>query len=111
MRTGITISTVGHAVALLWGVLTFATTPYKSDTLEAMPIDIISATDFSQLTVGSKNAPKVEAAKPLVEKAGPAKPPEDPAGKGVKTKEKKAPPGAPPPLPEPRPKGPAPGEK
>jgi colicin import membrane protein len=111
MRTGITISTVGHAVALLWGVLTFATTPYKSDTLEAMPIDIISATDFSQLTAGSKNAPKVEAAKPLVEKAGPAKPPEDPTAKVVDTKEIKAATDAPPPLPEPKPKAPAPVEK
>src|SRR5829696_4681021 len=111
MRTGITISTVGHAAALLWGVLTFATTPYKSDTLEAMPIDVISAKDFSQLTAGSKNAPKVEAAKPLVEKTGPAKPPEDPSAKVVDTKEIKAATDAPPPVPEPKPKTPAPTEK
>src|SRR5256885_1522042 len=100
MRTGITISTVGHAAALLWGVLTSASTRYMSDPLEAMRIDIISATDFPQLTAGSKNAPKVEAAKPLVEKAGPAKPPEDPTAKVVDTKEIKAATDAPPPLPE-----------
>jgi outer membrane biosynthesis protein TonB len=111
MRTGITISTVGHAAALLWGVLTFATAPYKSDSLEAMPIDVISANDFSQLTAGSKNAPKVETPKPLVEKTGPANPPEDPSAKVVGSKEIKAATDAPPPVPEPKPKAPAPTEK
>ena len=110
MRTGITISTVGHAAALLWGVLTFAASPYKSDTVEAMPIDIISVTDFSKLTAGSKNAPKPETPKPLVEKVGPSKPAEDPTAKVVDTKEIKAATDAPPP-PEPKPKAPAPAEK
>jgi len=110
MRTGITISTVGHAAALLWGVLTFAANPYKSDTVEAMPIDIISVTDFSKLTAGSKNAPKMETPKPLVEKVGPSKPAEDPTAKVVDSKEIRAATDAPPP-PEPKPKAPAPAEK
>ena len=110
MRTGITISTVGHAAALLWGVLTFAASPYKSDTVEAMPIDIISVTDFSKLTAGSKNAPKMETPKPLVEKVGPSRPAEDPTAKVVDSKEIRAATDAPPP-PEPKPKAPAPAEK
>ena len=110
MRTGITISTVGHAAALLWGVLTFAASPYKSDSVEAMPIDIISVTDFSKLTAGSKNAPKMETPKPLVEKVGPSKPAEDPTAKVVDSKEIRAATEAPPP-PEPKPKAPAPAEK
>ena len=110
MRTGITISTVGHAAALLWGVLTFAVSPYKSDSVEAMPIDIISVTDFSKLTAGSKNAPKMETPKPLVEKLGPSKPAEDPTAKVVDSKEIRAATEAPPP-PEPKPKAPAPAEK
>jgi len=110
MRTGITISTVGHAAALLWGVLTFAVSPYKSDSVEAMPIDIISVTDFSKLTAGSKNAPKMEPPKPLVEKLGPSKPAEDPTAKVVDSKEIRAATDAPPP-PEPKPKAPAPAEK
>src|SRR5215217_6159870 len=103
MRTGITISTVGHAAALLWGVLTFAASPYKSDSVEAMPIDIISVTDFSKLTAGSKNAPKMETPKPLVEKVGPSRPAEDPTAKVVDSKEIRAATEAPPP-PEPKPK-------
>jgi hypothetical protein len=104
MRTGITISTVGHAAALLWGLLTFVANPYKTDPVEAMPIDIISATDFSQLTAGSKTAPKAETPKPLVEKVAPPKPAEDPTAKVVDTKEIKAATDTPPPLPEPKPK-------
>ena len=112
MKTGVTISTVGHAAALLWGVLAFAASPYKSDPVEAMPIDIVSATDFSQITAGSKNAPKAETPKPLVEKVAPPKPAEDPTAKVVDTKEIKAATDAPPPLPEPKPKPkPAPVER
>jgi hypothetical protein len=116
MRTGVTISTVGHAAALLWGVLTFVATPYKTETREAMPIDLISASDFSQLTAGSRNAPKSETAKPIAEKVGERKIADDPTAKVVDTKEIKAATDAPPPLPEPKPpvpveKKPAPAEK
>ena len=104
MRTGITISTVGHAAALLWGMLAFVANPYKTDPVEAMPIDIISAADFSKLTAGSKTAPKAETPKPLVEKVAPPKPAEDPTAKVVDTKEIKAATDTPPPLPEPKPK-------
>lgn len=110
MKTGVTISTVGHAAALLWGMLAFVASPYKSDPVEAMPIDIISATEFSQITAGSKTAPKTAAPKPLVEKVAPAKPVDDPSAKVVDTKEIKAATETPPPLPEPKPK-PKPVEK
>jgi outer membrane biosynthesis protein TonB len=109
MRTGIAISTVGHTAALLWGMLTFVANPYKADTLEAMPIDVISATEFSQLTAGSRNAPKTENPKPLAEKVGPRQSADDPTAKVVDTKEIKAAIDVPPPLPEPKP--PAPAEK
>jgi outer membrane biosynthesis protein TonB len=111
MKTGVTISTVGHAAALLWGMLAFVASPYKSDPVEAMPIDIVSATEFSQITAGSKTAPKAEAPKPFVEKVAPPKPAEDPTAKVVDTKEIKAAIDTPP-LPEPKPKPkPAPVEK
>ena len=112
MKTGVTISTVGHAAALLWGMLAFVASPYKSDPVEAMPIDIVSATEFSQITAGSKTAPKAEAPKPFVEKVAPPKPAEDPTAKVVDTKEIKAAIDTPPPLPEPKPQPkPAPVEK
>src|SRR5262249_47380105 len=71
-----------------------------------MPIEVISAADFSQLTAGAANAPKAETAKPLVEKVGERKPVDDPMAK-VDKKEVKAATDAPPPEPKP----PAPAEK
>jgi colicin import membrane protein len=96
MRTGVTISTAGHAAALLWGVLTFAATPYKTDTLEAMPIDVISATEFSKMTSGARNAPQIETPKPLVEKLGERRPVNDATATVVPNKEIKAATEAPP---------------
>jgi colicin import membrane protein len=67
-----------------------------------MPIDVISAAEFSQLTAGIKTAPKAEIAKPLVEKVGEAKAAEDPNAKLAKT-EIKAATDLPPPVPASRP--------
>jgi outer membrane biosynthesis protein TonB len=108
MRTGLTISAIGHAALLLWSVLTFVAKPHNAESTEAMPIDIISATDFSALTAGASNAPKAETAKPLVEKVDERKPVDDPMAK-VDKKEVKAATDAPPPASEPKP--PAPAEK
>lgn len=108
MRISLAISAVGHTAFVLWGVLTFAGTPHKADSTEAMPVDVISATDFSQLTAGNRNAPKAETAKPLVDKVGERKPVEDPTAK-VEKKEIAAAIDKPPPAPEPKP--PAPVEK
>jgi outer membrane biosynthesis protein TonB len=108
MRTALTISAVSHTVLLLWGVMTFAAKPHTPQSVEGLPVDVISATEFSQLTAGSKNAPKVETAKPLVDTVGERKPVEDPTGKIGKNEisdvtEK------PPPAPAPKP--PVPTEK
>src|SRR3954464_3063813 len=104
MRTGLTISAVGHTAFLLWGLISFAAAPYKTEPTESMPIDIISAKDFSQLTAGSKSAPKSETSKPLVDKVGERKLADDPDAK-VEKKEIKAavekPPEPKPPEPKP----------
>ena len=106
MRTGVTISAIAHAALLLWGVLTFAIKPYKADSTEAMPIDVISATDFSQLTAGARNAPKADTSKALVDKIGERKPSDDPTAK-LEKKEVTAAIDKPPPPPEPKPPTPA----
>ena len=62
------------------------------------------------MTAGNKNAPKVEAPKPLVEKVGETKPVEDPTAKVVEKKEVKAAREAAPP-PEPKPAEPKPRSK
>jgi colicin import membrane protein len=81
MQVGTTISAVGHVALLAWGLVSFSAKPFDSMSVEAMPVDVISATDFSQITAGIKTAPRVETPKPLVEKIGDAKPVEDVAPK------------------------------
>src|SRR5882757_3849309 len=109
MRTALTISAVSHTVLLLWGVVTFVAKPHTAQSVESVAVDVISAKEFSQLTAGSRNAPKVEAnAKPVVETVGERRPVDDPTGKiGKKeiadTTEK--------PPPAPMPKPPTPAEK
>jgi hypothetical protein len=104
MRTGLTISGAGHAAILLWSVLTFVVRPYHADSTQALPVELVSTTEFSQMTNGAKNAPPVEHPKPLVDKVdkvAEAVPIEDPTAKLAK-KEIKAATDVPP-VPEPKP--------
>jgi outer membrane biosynthesis protein TonB len=101
MRTGLTISCAGHAAVLLWSVLTLVVRPYHADSTQALPIDLISTTEFSQMTNGAKNAPQAEHPKPVVDKVAEAAPADDPTAK-LANKEVKAATDVPP-TPEPKP--------
>jgi colicin import membrane protein len=90
MRTGLAISSVAHASALLWALLTFTTSPLESMPSDSLPVDIISPTEFSQLTAGSKTAKRQETPKPLVEKEGEKKQVEDHTAKISEKKELQA---------------------
>jgi outer membrane biosynthesis protein TonB len=90
MRTGLAISGAGHAAVLLWSVLVLVARPYQTDTTQALPIDVISTTEFSQMTSGAKNAPKAENPKPVAEKVGAPTPPPDDALAKLAAKEIKA---------------------
>jgi outer membrane biosynthesis protein TonB len=75
MRRSLIISGVGHAALLLWGLMAFAARPHNALPTEPLPVEFVSATDFSKLTTGVKNAPKVlEKPKPLADKVGDPKP-------------------------------------
>jgi len=87
MKTGLTISTVLHAIVLLWGLITFAAKPLEAAATDSLPVDIISVTDFSRMVAGSRTAPKAEVPKPLAEKVAEAKPAENPAPKVVEKPE------------------------
>jgi outer membrane biosynthesis protein TonB len=102
MRTAYTISAIGHAAVLLWSVWSLAAKPLPVSTNEGLPIDLVTASEFSKITAGTKDAPKDETAKPLVEKVAEAKPVEDPTAKVVEKKEVKAA-REPPPAPETKP--------
>src|SRR5262249_59986559 len=69
---------------------------------EGLRVDLVTASEFSNITAGSKTAPKADTAKPLVEKVAEAKPIEDPTAKVVEKKEVKAA-HEPPPAPESKP--------
>jgi outer membrane biosynthesis protein TonB len=80
MRTGLTISGVAHAALLLWSVVAFTARPLPVQSTE-VPVDVISAADFSQITKGSETAKPVEVPKPIAEKLADATPVEDPTAK------------------------------
>lgn len=102
MRTAYTISAIGHAAVLLWSVWSLSATSLPVSSTEGLPVDLVTASDFSKITAGSKDAPKAETPKPLVEKVAEAKPVEDPTAKVVEKKEVKAA-REPPPAPESKP--------
>jgi len=107
MKIGLTISIVGHAAALLWGVISFTAKPLEAKPTESLPVDIISTTEFTQLMAGNKTAPKAEKPKPLVEKVDEPKPAKDVTAKvenkpEIQAAKEEPPPPPPPPPPEPK---------
>src|SRR5215213_9965757 len=86
MKAGWTISAALHGAVLAWGLVTFATKPLSAPPPDFISTDIISASDFTQITNGIKTAPKAEAPKPLVEKVAEAKPVEEQTAKIVDKK-------------------------
>jgi colicin import membrane protein len=104
MKTGLTISALVHAALLLWGIVSFTARPLEAAPKGALPVDIVSATEFSQLTKGVKTAEKVLDTPPPVEKIAEPKPTEDAIAKIVNKPEIKTETTPPPPLPEPKPK-------
>jgi colicin import membrane protein len=105
MKSGVTISTAAHALLLAWGLLSFSAKPFDAATAESLPVDVISATEFSQMTAGAKTAPKAETPKPVVEKiADTTPPPKDLTAKiSDKPAIEAAKDDAPPPVPEVKP--------
>src|SRR6476660_2229054 len=87
MKTGLAISALCHAALLLWGLLSFAARPLEAKPNDALPVDIISDKQFSEITQGVKNAPKYNPLAPLVEKIGDPRPVEDSSAKVTEKKE------------------------
>ena len=87
MKAGLAISAMLHAALLLWGIISFAARPLEARPNDALPIDIISDKQFSEITKGVKNAPKDKPPAPLVEKIADPKPVDDSTAKPVDKKE------------------------
>jgi colicin import membrane protein len=58
MKTGLTISAVVHLALLLWGLISFAAKPLEAKPNDALPVDIISDKQFSEITTGVKDGAK-----------------------------------------------------
>jgi outer membrane biosynthesis protein TonB len=75
-----------HVGVIGWGLVSFSTRALDAKPQEALPVDIISSEQLSQITKGTKTGQK-ENSKPLVEKQGEAKPIDEPVGKVTEKKE------------------------
>lgn len=87
MRKATAISTGLHAAVLLWAVISFSGKTFEVTPAESLPVDLINDKEFSELTKGTKQAPKVEQPKPLAEKIDAPKPVEDPTPKLTEKRE------------------------
>jgi outer membrane biosynthesis protein TonB len=87
MKTGLTISALVHVALLLWGVISFAAKPLEAKPNDAMPVDIISDKQFSEITKGVKDGAKDKSPAPLAEKIDAPKPVEDSSAKVTEKKE------------------------
>jgi hypothetical protein len=76
MKPGMTISCIGHAAALAFGLVAISAAPMDAPPVATLPVSFISDKDFTQLTKGVKNAPqlKVPDIKPLADKVDAPKP-------------------------------------
>lgn len=81
MRTASMISTGLHVAVLLFTVVSFTGKSFEVTPAESLPVDLVSEKEFSQMTKGAKEAPKLDVPKPLVEKKDEPKPVEAPVPK------------------------------
>ena len=68
MKTGLAISALVHAALLVWGLLSFAARPLEAKPNDALPVDIISDKQFSEITKGVKDGAKDKPPAALAEK-------------------------------------------
>lgn len=117
MRAGLVSSAAFHLGIIGFMAISFASpSPFDTPPQEAMPIDIISDAQMSQMMAGKKDAPKAEKPKPVVEKVDAPKPAENLDAKvDEKKPEVKAanepPPPPPPPPPQAKPEPTPPKEQ
>jgi hypothetical protein len=105
MRAGFTVSIIGHAVILGLGLVVLGTKPLESEKIDALPVDLVSVDEATDLLKGDKSSrvlpEEKPQPKPTVEAETPTPQPEEkPAEKVVEAAPAPAPP-PPPPAPEP----------
>jgi colicin import membrane protein len=73
MKAGYTISAMAHALILGWGLLTFSAKPLEAPPVDSVVADVITDTEFSQITNGSKTAKQTPKPTPVADKVGEVK--------------------------------------
>ena len=76
-KTGLILSVIAHAAFFTWGIVSFSARPLEAKPTDSLPVDIISAEKFSQLTKGLKTGKKDAPNKEQVEKVAEPKPVEE----------------------------------
>lgn len=71
MRKATVISAGLHAAVMLWATVSFSSRSMDATPTELLPVDIVTDSQFTQLTKGAKDAEKKPDLKPLVEKVAP----------------------------------------
>ena len=89
MKTGLVVSVIAHVAFLVWGIVSFAAKPLEAKPTDSLPVDIISAQQFSELTKGVKTGQKDATNKQQVEKVAEPKPVEETPAKLTEKKEVK----------------------
>ena len=57
MRVGITVSTLGHLAILGFGFIAFPDAePFQAEKIEALPVDLVTIAEFTDLAEGNKRA-------------------------------------------------------
>src|SRR4051812_35307973 len=102
MRVGLTVSILAHAAVLGFGFLAFPEGhPFEAANIEALPVDLVTSADVTDLLKGDKSSRVLPEDKPqptpTVQAEAPAKPAEKPSPKPV---EAAAPPTPTPPEPQ-----------
>jgi len=70
MRTGYTISTLGHVAVLGWAFFALHAASRDLPPIDSVTADVISERDFSTLVNGMKNARQAAKPRPVVDKVG-----------------------------------------
>lgn len=106
MKAGYTISVLAHGLALAWALVSFSAQPLEAPPVDPIVADVVTDTEFSQITAGVTTAKQTPTPKPVVDKVADVR---DPAPKAPELKVAKqevltptAPPPAPP-QPDPKP--------
>jgi colicin import membrane protein len=76
MKRSLTISCIAHVVALALALIAISAEPNAAPPMPSLPVSFISDKDFTQITQGVKNPPKlkIEDPKPLADKIDQPKP-------------------------------------